>query len=164
MSVTGELYDGTKLDGAADLRAALVSRFDVIATQLTERLLSYALGRRVEYYDMPAVRTIVRDAKAQDYRVSALVDPGSFQEIGALTGFASYDEDGRLAALAPANFVAGTARLDGRKVVIGADDPKRLTVGVPSLASGHYTVKFRVLSVDGHVVEGTFPFEVRARP
>lgn len=55
-------------------------------------------------------------------RVAALVDPGSFQEIGALTGFASYDEDGRLAALAPANFVAGTARLDGRKVVIGADD------------------------------------------
>ena len=59
---------------------------------------------------------------------------------------------------------AGDARVDDGKVVIGADDPKRLTVGVPSLASGHYTVKFRVLSVDGHVVEGTFPFEVRARP
>jgi cytochrome c553 len=73
VSVAGELYDGTTLNGAADLRAALVSRFDVIATQLTERLLSYALGRRVEYYDMPAVRAIVRDGKAQDYRVSALV-------------------------------------------------------------------------------------------
>jgi methionine-rich copper-binding protein CopC len=59
---------------------------------------------------------------------------------------------------------AGDARVDDGKVVIGADDPRRLTVGVPSLASGNYTVKFRVLSVDGHVVEGTFPFEVRARP
>jgi hypothetical protein len=40
---------------------------------LAERLLSYALGRRVEYYDMPAVRKIVRDAKANDYRMSSLI-------------------------------------------------------------------------------------------
>lgn len=73
VSVAGELYDGTPLNGAADLRAALVSRFDVIVTHLTERLLSYALGRRVEYYDMPAVRAIVRDAKAHDYRLSSLI-------------------------------------------------------------------------------------------
>jgi hypothetical protein len=73
VNVAGELYDGTPLNGAADLRAALVSRFDVIVTHLTERLLSYALGRRVEYYDMPAVRAIVRDAKAQDYRLSSLI-------------------------------------------------------------------------------------------
>jgi hypothetical protein len=42
-------------------------------THLTERLLSYAMGRRVEYHDMPAVRAIVRDAKARDYRLSSLV-------------------------------------------------------------------------------------------
>jgi hypothetical protein len=71
--VAGELYDGTRLNGAADLRAALVSRFDVVATHLTERLLSYALGRRVEHADMPAVRAIVRDAKAGDYRLPSLI-------------------------------------------------------------------------------------------
>jgi hypothetical protein len=69
----GELYDGTPLKGAADLRAALLARSDVIVTHLTERLLSYALGRRVEHYDMPAVRRIVRAAKARDYRMSSLI-------------------------------------------------------------------------------------------
>lgn len=55
-------------------------------------------------------------------RIDALIDPDSFREIGALTGFATYDEDGELTAVVPANFVAGTGRLDGRKIVIGADD------------------------------------------
>jgi methionine-rich copper-binding protein CopC len=59
---------------------------------------------------------------------------------------------------------AGEARVDDGKVVIGPDEPRRLTVGVPSLAPGQYTVRFRVLSVDGHVVEGSFPFELRPRP
>jgi cytochrome c553 len=73
VSVTSELYDGTALNGAADLRAALVAKADVVVTHLAERLLSYALGRRVEYYDMPTVRKIVRDAKASDYRMSSLI-------------------------------------------------------------------------------------------
>jgi acetyl-CoA carboxylase carboxyltransferase component len=55
-------------------------------------------------------------------RIAALADPGSFAEIGALTGFGDYDADGRLISLQPANFVAGTARIDGRTVLIGADD------------------------------------------
>jgi len=55
-------------------------------------------------------------------RIEALADPGSFNEIGALTGFATYDEKGALIELTPANFVAGSATLDGRKVIIGADD------------------------------------------
>jgi len=55
-------------------------------------------------------------------RIDALVDPGSFTEMGALTGFSRYDEDGTLTDIVPANFVAGTARLEGRKVVVGADD------------------------------------------
>ncbi|WP_026404278.1 carboxyl transferase domain-containing protein [Actinomadura rifamycini] len=55
-------------------------------------------------------------------RIGLLADPGSFAEIGALTGFAEHGADGRLASLLPANFVAGTARIDGRKVVLGADD------------------------------------------
>jgi hypothetical protein len=73
VSVAGELYDGTAINGAADLRAALLARSDVIVTHLTERLMSYALGRRIEYYDMPAIRKIVRDAKASDYRMSSLI-------------------------------------------------------------------------------------------
>jgi hypothetical protein len=73
VSVAGELYDGTPLNGAADLRAALVSRSEAIVTHLTERLMSYALGRRVEYYDMPAIRRIVREAKEREYRMSSLI-------------------------------------------------------------------------------------------
>ncbi|MEZ5418077.1 MAG: DUF1592 domain-containing protein [Vicinamibacterales bacterium] len=73
VNTTGELYDGSALQGVADLRAAIVARSDVFVTHFTERLLSYALGRRVEYFDMPTVRQIVKDARAQDYRMSALL-------------------------------------------------------------------------------------------
>jgi hypothetical protein len=73
VSTAGELYDGTKLNGVADLRSALVARSDVIVTHLTEKLMSYALGRRVEYYDMPAVRRIVREAEPSGYRLSSLI-------------------------------------------------------------------------------------------
>jgi hypothetical protein len=69
----GELYDGTPINGAADLRAALVARSDVVVTHFTEMLMAYALGRRVEYYDMPAIRQIVRDAEPQGYRLSSLI-------------------------------------------------------------------------------------------
>lgn len=55
-------------------------------------------------------------------RISLLADPGSFAEIGGLTGFASYDAEGNLVSVTPANFVAGTAALDGRTVMLGADD------------------------------------------
>jgi acetyl-CoA carboxylase carboxyltransferase component len=55
-------------------------------------------------------------------RIAGLLDPDSFQEIGALAGAASYDADGRLERFTPANFVTGTGRLDGRKVVVGGDD------------------------------------------
>jgi acetyl-CoA carboxylase carboxyltransferase component len=55
-------------------------------------------------------------------RIDRLADPGTFAEIGALTGFADYDEEGALRSVLPANFVAGTARIDGRPVLIGADD------------------------------------------
>ena len=60
-----------------------------------------------------------RDVRA---RISALLDPDSFEEIGALAGFASYDDDGNLLGVQPANFVAGTGRIEGRKIVVGADD------------------------------------------
>ncbi len=55
-------------------------------------------------------------------RLAALLDEGSFHEIGALAGKAAYDGDGALASFTPANFVTGTGRIDGRKVVVGGDD------------------------------------------
>ncbi|MFD9960273.1 acyl-CoA carboxylase subunit beta [Amycolatopsis sp. NPDC058986] len=55
-------------------------------------------------------------------RIAALVDPGSFDEIGALAGTGHYDDSGSLKDFTPANFVHGTARLDGRRVCVGGDD------------------------------------------
>ena len=69
----GDLYDGTKLDGPIALRNALLKHQDVFMLSFTESLMTYALGRRVESYDMPAVRQIVRDAKAKNYRFSAFI-------------------------------------------------------------------------------------------
>jgi copper resistance protein C len=54
--------------------------------------------------------------------------------------------------------------VDDGRVVVAPEDARRLSVGLPPLKHGKYAVKYRVLSVDGHVVEGTFPFEVRPRP
>jgi Protein of unknown function (DUF1592)/Protein of unknown function (DUF1588)/Protein of unknown function (DUF1585) len=70
---TGELYDGTRIDGPAALRSALLSHEETLWRTFTENLLTYALGRQLESYDMPAVRTIVRDAAQQDYRMSAFI-------------------------------------------------------------------------------------------
>jgi hypothetical protein len=73
VDASGELYDGTPLNGPADLQQALLDRSDVFVTYFTESLMAYALGRRIEYYDMPAVRRIVRQAEDDDFRISAFV-------------------------------------------------------------------------------------------
>jgi hypothetical protein len=70
---SGVLPDGTRIDGPAGLRQVLLDRKDQFATTATERLLTYALGRGVEPFDMPAVRKIVRDAAPTDYRWSSLI-------------------------------------------------------------------------------------------
>ncbi len=70
---SGELYDGTALDGPLGLRDALIRRSDAFVTSFTESLLTYGLGRRVEYYDMPAVRRIARDAAENGNRMSAFI-------------------------------------------------------------------------------------------
>jgi hypothetical protein len=66
-------YDGTPLAGPADLRAALLSRTDVLVQTFAENLMTYALGRRLSAADMPAVRALVRQAAAEDNRLSAFV-------------------------------------------------------------------------------------------
>jgi hypothetical protein len=73
VDASGRLADGTSLDGPASLRRALLDRRDAVAATATEKLLTYALGRRVEYFDMPAVRAIVRDAGRSNYRFASLV-------------------------------------------------------------------------------------------
>jgi cytochrome c551/c552 len=73
IDATGQMVDGTKLDGPASLRQALMSRSDVFVSTLTEKLLTYATGRGLKYYDMPAVRAITREAAPRDYRFSSLV-------------------------------------------------------------------------------------------
>jgi hypothetical protein len=73
IDASGQLVDGTPVSGPTDLRQALMQRPDQFVQTLTERLMTYALGRTVEYYDMPAVRRIVRDAAGEDYRFSAIV-------------------------------------------------------------------------------------------
>jgi len=69
----GELPDGTKINGPDDLRKALLRRPEQFVQSFAENLLTYAMGRTREYYDMPTVRKIVHDAAAKDYKVSAIV-------------------------------------------------------------------------------------------
>jgi len=73
IDASGVLADGTKVSGVADLRAALLSRPNVFAGTMTEKLLTYALGRGLEYYDMPAVRAVTHQAALNNYRFSSLI-------------------------------------------------------------------------------------------
>jgi hypothetical protein len=73
IDASGVLPDGTPIDGPDDLRAALLRRPDQFVQTFTEGLLTYASGRKLEAYDMPTVRRIVRGAAASDYKFSSLV-------------------------------------------------------------------------------------------
>jgi methionine-rich copper-binding protein CopC len=59
---------------------------------------------------------------------------------------------------------AGGQQVDSEDVQVDSVDPKKLSVGLSALAPGTYTVKYRVLSVDGHIVEDQFPFTVQGHP
>ncbi len=73
VDAVGVLYDGSEMNGAEGLRQALLKYKDALLASFTESLMTYALGRHVESYDMPTVRGIQRDAARHDYRLSALV-------------------------------------------------------------------------------------------
>jgi hypothetical protein len=73
IDATGQLPDGTPLNGPDDVRKALLRRPEQFVQTFTEGLLTYATGRKLEYYDMPTVRRIVRGAAAGGYRFSTLV-------------------------------------------------------------------------------------------
>jgi len=70
---SGTLLDGSTIRGPADLRKALVGYSELFVETFTEKLMTYALGRELEYHDMPTVRAIMRSAEASDYRFSTLV-------------------------------------------------------------------------------------------
>jgi hypothetical protein len=73
IDTSGTLFNGATVDGVVGLRRNLVAHPEIFVGVMTEKLLTYALGRGLEYYDMPAVRRIVSDAKAKDFRFSAVV-------------------------------------------------------------------------------------------
>src|SRR5262249_11903893 len=73
VDATGGLPDGSTFEGVAGLEQALLRRPERFVGTLTEKLLTFALGRGLEYSDAPAIRKIVRDARAEDYRFSALI-------------------------------------------------------------------------------------------
>ena len=73
MDVSGGLPGVGEFDGVAGLEAGLLSRPELFAGTVTEKLLTFALGRGVQYYDAPAVRKIVREAEPDEYRYSSLI-------------------------------------------------------------------------------------------
>jgi hypothetical protein len=73
VDASGQLYDGSTINGPIGLRGALLKRKETVLRTFTENLMAYALGRRVESYDMPAVRRIVRDAGTNQDHFSSFV-------------------------------------------------------------------------------------------
>jgi Protein of unknown function (DUF1592)/Protein of unknown function (DUF1588)/Protein of unknown function (DUF1587)/Protein of unknown function (DUF1595)/Protein of unknown function (DUF1585) len=73
IDASGILADGTQLDGPSGLRKVLRSRPEAFAGVVSDRMLTYALGRKLDYYDVPAIRMIVRDAAKENYRWSSFI-------------------------------------------------------------------------------------------
>lgn len=73
INASGQLVDGTNMDGPAGLRQAMLRYTPQFTRTVTEKLLTYALGRGVEYGDMPLVRSLVRDSAKNNYRFSSMV-------------------------------------------------------------------------------------------
>ncbi len=90
LDTRGELYDGTPITTPVELNDALLRRPIPLVRTFTQNLMAYALGRRVEYYDQPTVRSIVREAERADYRMSAFLvgvvksDAFQMQRAGAV--------------------------------------------------------------------------------
>jgi hypothetical protein len=73
VDASGVFVDGVKLNGVSSLREALLQYSDQFVQNFTEKLLIYALGRELDYRDMPAVRALVRQASRNEYRFSSIV-------------------------------------------------------------------------------------------
>jgi len=73
LDTKGEFYDGTSISTPSELVQALLKRPEPLVRNFTENIMAFALGRRVEYYDQPAIRAIARDARENGYRVSSFI-------------------------------------------------------------------------------------------
>ncbi|MES2625815.1 MAG: DUF1592 domain-containing protein [Pseudomonadota bacterium] len=73
VDATSTLLDGTQMNGPQDMREVLLNKQENFVMTASEKLMTYALGRKVEYYDMPSLREIVRNAEDEDYTMSSLV-------------------------------------------------------------------------------------------
>ncbi len=73
LDTRGDFYDGTPINSPEELANALMKRPIPLVRTFTENLLAYALGRRVEYFDMPAIRAIAREAEAEKYRTASFI-------------------------------------------------------------------------------------------
>ncbi len=86
LDTRGTFYDTTPVSSPAELQQVLLKRPEPLIRTFTANLMAYALGRRVEYYDQPRIRAIVREAEQQDYRISAfirgVIESDAFQMSG----------------------------------------------------------------------------------
>ena len=73
LDTRGEFYDGTPVSTPGDLVSVLRKRPKLIARTFAENLLAYSMGRRVEYFDQPAIRAIAKAAESNDYRLSSFI-------------------------------------------------------------------------------------------
>jgi len=73
VDTSGQLVDGTKVTNPVNLRQAMLKYKEAYIRNVTGKLLMYALGRGVEYYDYPVIRSIVRDAARDNYRISSWI-------------------------------------------------------------------------------------------
>jgi len=73
LDTNGDFYDGTKVHSMEDLTKALLARPTPIVRNFTENLMAYALGRRTEYFDQPAIRAIAKSAEANNFKISSFI-------------------------------------------------------------------------------------------
>ena len=73
LDVSAELWDGSKVSGPSELRGALVKYSPQFVRMITEKMMTYAMGRGVEYFDMPVLRSIVHEADKNNDRFSAIL-------------------------------------------------------------------------------------------
>jgi len=73
IDASGQMADGTRVDGVVSLREGILKRRDVFVRTMTEKLMTYAIGRGMTFHDMPVIRDILRKSATQDYRFSTIV-------------------------------------------------------------------------------------------
>jgi hypothetical protein len=118
------LPDGTEIDGMAGVKRLLLDDPERFVSAVTEKLLMYALGRNVQYYDRPAIRAVVREAAAEDYTFAALIDG-----IVSSVPF-------RMRTAPPAPLAQSAARVGGTASA-AAGRTEQMAEQIQSPASGH---------------------------